>query len=194
MSDENSHEGIDWGWLTQSGLEVGCALIFARDVTEDEVFRAFGLDPSSAQMESWSFDPWHRRVRVGQAAGEWAFAIDESLVSLDLALHAKNVGRRLSTGTEAVVVSWTAKPTENFEYWADGTLVTSFEPYRASDRYGSEPDRFLHEMRLLGMLAEADEEDHLEGDLTATLNLATLALGIWLPRQIAMGPLATVTS
>jgi hypothetical protein len=129
---------------------------------------------------------------VGQV-GEWAFAIDPSLVRLDLALHAKNVGRRVSTGTEAVVVSWTAKPTENFEYWADGTLVTSFEPYRAADRYGSEPDRFLPEMRLLGMVAEEDEEDHLEDDLIATLNLATFALGIYLPRQIAMGPLATVT-
>jgi hypothetical protein len=93
------------------------------------------------------------------------------------------------------MVNWTAKPTEYFAYWADGTAVTAFEPYRCSvDRFGSDPDRFLPEMRLLGMVpGEDDEDDDLEQTLEATLNLATYALGIWLPEQVAMGPLATVT-
>jgi hypothetical protein len=193
MADEGAPASIDWGWLRQSALDAGCALVFARDITQDEMFWGFDLDPSSARVENWVFDPWLRRVRVGRACG-WTFAIDESMVSLDLALRARNVGGRLSPGTEAVVLSWTPKPTEDFEYWADGVLVTSFEPYRASDRFGSEPDRFLDEMRLVGLVAGADdEEDDLESDLVAALNLATFALGIWLPEQVAMGPLATVT-
>jgi hypothetical protein len=190
MADENAQAGGEWDWVKERLMG---ALIFARDVTQDEVFEAFDLDPSSARMEDWVDDPDHRQVRVGRL-GAWTFAIDEWLESLDLALHGKNVGERLSAGTEAVVVSWTPKPNENFEYWADGTLVTMFEAYRACDRVGSEPDRFLREMRQVGMVTEADDAaEGPEDDLIAALDLVTLALGIRLPEQVAMGPLATVT-
>ena len=40
--------------------------------------------------------------------------------------------------------------------------MTSFEPYRPDDRYGSEPDRFLGEMQQLGMVAEADDDARLD--------------------------------
>ncbi len=163
MADENAQPGGGWEWmLEESGLRLSCVLIFARDVTQDQVFEAFGID---APMES-----------------------------LNLAMHGKNVGRRLSAGTEVVLISSTAKPTENFEYWADGTWVTTFEPYRAFDRVGAEPDRFLREMRQGGMATEANNAaEGPEDDLGAALDLATLALGIRLSREIAMGPLATVT-
>jgi hypothetical protein len=193
MDDENDWASGEWEWLEDSALRLGCALIFARDVTQDEVFEAFELDPTSARMEGWVFDPDRRRVRVGRL-GAWAFAIDESMESLDLAIHGKNVGERLSAGTEAVIVSWTPKPNENFEYWADGTLVTRLEAYRAWDRDGSERDRFAREMRQVGMITEADDAaEGPEDDLIAALDLATLALGIRLPEQVAMGPLATIT-
>ena len=43
------------------------------------------------------------------------------------------------------------------------------------------------------MVTEADDAaEGPEDDLIATLDLATLALGIRLPEQVAMGPLATV--
>jgi hypothetical protein len=195
--DEEVQAGIDWSWLRRSHLELGCALFFARGVTQDEMFQAFGLNPASARMESLAggegLDPARPSVRVGEACG-WTFAIDPHLVSLDLAIRARSVRGRLSAATEGVEVTWTAKPTEDFAYWANGTLVTSFEPYRPDDRYGSEPDRFLGEMQQLGMVAEADDdEDDLDAPLIATLNLATLALGIWLPEQVAMGTLPTVT-
>ena len=192
MADENAQAGGQWEWLEGSELRVGCALIFARDVDQNEVFEAFGLDPSSARMEDWADDPEHRRVRVGRL-GAWTFAIDEWMESLALAVGEKNVGKRLSAGTEAVVISWTPKPNENFEYWADGTLLTRFEAYRAGDRGGSEPDRFLREMRQVGMVTEAGEDAQgPEDDLIAILDLVTLALGIRLPEQVAMGPLAAV--
>ena len=193
MAAENAQASGEWGWLEGSGLRLMCALIFARDVTQDQVFEAFDLDPASARIEDWVFDPDRRRVRVGRL-GAWTFAIDEQMESLHLALHGKNVGKRLSAGTEVVVVSWTPKPTEDFEYWADGTLVTTFEPYVARYRFGSEPDRFLREMRQVGMVTEAaDAAEGPKDDLIATLDLATVALGIRLPEQVAMGALATVT-
>jgi hypothetical protein len=193
MGGENAQASSEWDWLEESPLRLMCALIFARDVTQDQAFEAFGLDPSAARMEDRASGPDHRQVRVGRL-GAWTFAIDEEMESLDLALHGKNVGKRLSAGTEVVVVEWTPKPTEVFEYWADGTLVTRFEPYRACDRHGREPDRFLREMRQVGMVTEADDAGEGPGDdLIAALNLATAALGIRLPGRVAMGRLATVT-
>lgn len=192
MADESAQAIGPWDWLKESELRLGGALIFARDVDQDEMFDAFGLDPTSARMTDLA--PSQRQVRVGRHDA-WTFAIDPWMVSLDLAVGRKNVGERISAGTEAVVVGWTPKPTENFEYWADGVLVTSFEPYMARYRHGSEPDRFLTEMRQLGMVIESDDDDDDGPDdaLVAALELATVALGIWLPEQVAMGPLATVT-
>lgn len=193
MPDENDQGSSGWDWLAGSGLGLGCALIFARDVEQDEMFEAFSLDPTSARMDEWVFDPHRARVRVGRM-GEWTFAIDEHMISLDLAIHAKNVARWLSPGTEVVTIDWTPKPTESFEYWADGVQVTKLEPYRAFDRIGSDPDRFLREMRQVGMVTEQDDDADGPGNpLAAALNLATLALGIRLSEEVAMGPLATVT-
>lgn len=193
MNGGSAQASGEWDWLEESALRLMGALIFARDVTQDQVFEAFDLDPSAARMEDWTSGPGHRQVRVGRL-GAWTFAIDEDMESLDLALHGKNVGKRLSAGTEVVMVEWTPKPTEVFEYWADGTLVTKFEPYRACDRYGSEPDRFLREMLQVGMVTEADDAaEGPEDDLITALKLATVALGIRLPGRVAMGPLATVT-
>lgn len=193
MSSETDQASGGWDWLNGSALRLMCALFFARNVEQDEMFAAFGLDPGSARTEEWVFDPHSDRVRVGRT-GEWTFAIDEHMISLDLAMHGKNVGKRLSAGTEVVTVDWTPKPTENFEYWADGAWVTTFQPYRAFDRLGCDPDRFLHEMRQVGMVTERDgNEDGPDDDLIAVLDMAMLALGIWFPEEVAMGPLATIT-
>ena len=163
MGGENVQAGGEWDWLEGSALRLMCALIFARDVTQDQAFEAFGLDPAAAQMEDRASVPGRGQVRVGRLGG-WTFAIDEELESLDLALRGKNVGKRLSAGTEVVVIDWTPKPTERFEYWADGTLVTRFEPYRACDRDGRNPDRFLREMRQVGMVTEAGDPIVASGD------------------------------
>jgi hypothetical protein len=120
MADQNARASGEWDWLEESELRLMCVLIFARDITQDELFEAFDLDPSSARMEDRIYDPGHRRIRAGRL-GAWTFAIDEQGESLNRALHGKNVGKRLSAGTEVVVVSWTPKPTEDFEYWADGS-------------------------------------------------------------------------
>jgi hypothetical protein len=110
MAGENGQANGEWDWLESSALRLVCALIFARGVTQDEVFDAFGLDPSAAQVEDWTDDPAHRRVRVGRLGG-WAFAIDESMESLDLAIHGKNVAKRLSAGAEVPATATAASRT-----------------------------------------------------------------------------------
>jgi hypothetical protein len=83
-----------------------------------------------------------------------------------------------------------------FYYFADGTEVTSFEPLMARDRFGSDPDRFVSQMRQAGLRVDppADDDDNeLERDSgIAVLEMLTLALGIRLSREVAIGPLLTV--
>ena len=83
--------------------------------------------------------------------------------------------------------------------------MTSFDPLRAWDRSGRDPDRFLSEMRQAGLETEAPappppgtrrDLSALRRDyrdpVTSALGVLTLALGIRVPEQAATGPLLTV--
>jgi hypothetical protein len=107
---------------------------------------------------------------------------------------------RLSAGTEAAVVTW-ALTISDFQYLVDGEVATSFDLGIPWDRGGSsDPDRFLAQMRQLGLETEPPDEPGLEEEeepahfdpLVRTLEMLTLALGIHVSRQVAEGPLLTV--
>jgi hypothetical protein len=79
--------------------------------------------------------------------------------------------------------------------------VTSFEPYRAWDRTGSDRDRFLPETREVGLETQPPDEcstppsQERQQDfdpLLTALRMLTLTLGIRLPREVVEGPLLTV--
>jgi hypothetical protein len=200
--DERSAPG--WDWVLSGGIEIGGCLMFARGASPDRVIEAFGMDPTAAQvlpasraytalrLPVWddtarTIHPW---VRAGRS-GEWAFAIDQS--ALDIVGYHSRIARALSAGTDLVMFEWT-QTIDYFHYLVDGTEVTSFEPLRAWDRSGTEPDRFLREMRQSGLSA-----DPLAGTTSvdrdpriALLEMLTLTLGIRLPADIALGPLLTV--
>jgi hypothetical protein len=114
-----------------------------------------------------------------------------------------DAGSRLSAGTDAAVVWWTPKPTDGVWYLVDGHAVTIIEPSFPWRRGGTEPDRFVPEMRRAGLATEQpgflDEERPSPGweqwlefdELVAALGMLTLALGIRLPAGVARGPLLT---
>jgi Family of unknown function (DUF6461) len=197
-----------WEWLRRDDRPpMGC-LVFARDVDPDRIIELYGMEQRPAGMLSaeeaqdvFSFpDPESPYLRLGQI-GEWTFAIDATMLSTFLAVKGRNIGKQLSSGTETVVISWTEKPTEDVKYWRDGILVTSVEPYRAWDRTGSDRDRFVAEMRRVGLETEPPRESgkrpHEErpqdfDPLLAALEALTLALGIQLPQEVAEGPLLTL--
>ena len=217
-------DGPNWRWLKGWRYELMGCLVFARGAEPERVLQAFGLDPAAArtvsadQMGEVAGDPAARPpaaggvpVRAGRQ-GEWAFAIDLNAPAVD---HAEVV-RRLSASAEAVLVQWTPKPTAFIEYWADGTWTTSFDVRAAHQRAGADPDRFLREMRAVGLRteavdAEADRVRVLEerariiearrqgipievfDPFVAALDVLTLALGITLPADVAEGPLLTAT-
>ncbi|MGH3297842.1 MAG: DUF6461 domain-containing protein [Trebonia sp.] len=191
---------MDWDWVEETALDNGGTFTFARGASPGQVMTAFGMNPAKARLvpapdvaralhdPDWlrTEPPEHPWIRVG-VAGEWGFALDESMAGSggyeDAAVAA------LAASTEVVLFTHT-QTIDDFRYCADGTLVTMFEP-GGLDRYGTEPDRFVEQMRQVG-LPTAIGDDRAVNTMIALLQMLTVALGIWVPRDLALGPLLTV--
>jgi hypothetical protein len=196
-----------WEWMGSDDIRIVGSLMFARKVSAERIIEAFGMDPAAARLVTadgvsgalshplWDEDhPW---IRAG-TLGDWGFAL--SLTDLDMTDRRDNVARKLSSGTDVAVVAWT-QTVDTFEYWEDRVMVTLFEPLMASHRSGSEPDRFLAEMREAGLETErpdpqedasAVQRAEQSDPIIAVLDMLTRALGIRLPAEVALGPLLTV--
>lgn len=189
-----------WDWIEETALAIGGSISFARGASPERVMEAFGMNPANAfvataaqatrslpypdYLETYpAHHPW---IRVG-TAGEWGFAIDES--SGGYGGYEEDAARALSAGTEAVLVTQTAS-LSYFHYYVDGAEITAFEPLLAWDRFGTDPDRFLPYMRQAGV--RLDDDDAVTDPVIAVLDMVTLALGIRLSGDVALGPLLTV--
>lgn len=219
-----------WAWLGRDSRDLLGCLVFARDITPEQVIEGYGMDPATAQMlpldlvdeEEFLFpvfaddgyttvNPW---IRAGKL-GDWAFATNET--GGDRVGYHQEAAQRISAGTEAVVVIWTST-IDSLYYYADGTLMMGVADVGMPwYRGGSDPDRFVTEMRRVGLQVERPDPDEQQArnldertrileaqregreieifdPLVATLEMLTLALGIQLPEEVAWGPLLTVQS
>jgi Family of unknown function (DUF6461) len=190
----------EWDWIEETGLSLGGSISFARGASPERVMEAFGMQPANASIATAAqaeqslpypdyletYPAHHPWIRVG-TAGEWGFAIDES--SGGYGGYEEDAARALSAGTEAVLVTKTAS-ISYFHYYVDDAEVTAFEPLRGWERFGTDPDRFLPYMRQAGV--PLDDEDAIKDPVIAVLEMVTLALGISLSRDVALGPLPTV--
>ena len=161
---------------------------------------AFGMNPAKARLvpasdvaqalhdPDWlrTYPPEHPWIRVG-VAGEWGFALDES--SAGYGGYEEDAAAALAASTDVVLFTHT-QTIDYFSYSAGGTATTSFEP-GGLDRYGTEPDRFVEQMRQVG-LPTTIGDDRAANPMIALLQMLTVALGIWVPRDLALGPLLTV--
>jgi hypothetical protein len=187
--------GDDWGWVLRGGMEVCGCLIFARHASPEQMIAAFGLDPGTARLlpperagEAVGYPvSGYGKARVtapvvcAGRSGEWAFAIDEFILSNELAVKGHRVPLHLPAGTETAVVTWT--PTiSTAEYWADGQQRAFF------DLDLDDPELFLGQAGLdvdiAGQVDFNTPESHV-----AALRMLTLALGVLVPAEAADGPL-----
>lgn len=193
----------EWDWFRETNLVLGGSLMFARGAGPERVMAAFGMNPANARLvpaaqaeqslpyADWqeTYPPEHPWVRAG-TTGDWGFAIDES--SSGWGGYEEDAARELSVGTDVVWVNFN-QSLDTFWYYSDSVEVTSFEPLRAWERSGTEPDRFLPAMRRAALRVDLPEEnDDFRNPRDAVLEMLTTALGIRLPRDIALGPLLTV--
>ncbi len=189
-----------WSWISKTNLGIGGSFTFARGASPDRVMEAFGMNPANAFVVSAAqavrslpypddgetHPPEHPWIRVG-TTGEWAFALDES--SGGSGGYEEDAARALSAGSEAALLTHVG-PLNTFHFYADGAEVTAFEPMRAWDRWGTDPDRFLPYMQAAGL--SPDDDTAPRGAVIAVAEMLTLALGIRLDEGTALGPLRTV--
>ena len=147
----------------------------------------------AAPYPDWSrtYPPEHPWIRVG-TTGEWGFALDES--ASGFGDYAQDAAYALSAGTEAILVTHTAS-IDGFHYYADEIEVAAFEPLRAWERWGTDPDRFVPQMRTVGLAVSPPPPGSyppFRNPRIAALDMLTLALGVQLPREVALGRLLTV--
>jgi uncharacterized protein DUF6461 len=193
---------LDWDWVRETNLHIGGSFVFTHGAPPDRIMTAFGMSPVKARLvpasavdealhdHDWlrTHPPEHPWIRVGEA-GEWGFAIDES--SGGYGGYEDGAALELSAGTEAALFTHT-QTIDYFHYYVDSTEVTAFEPLRGWERFGTEPDRFAEQMRQVGLRTEIDDHDDVTDPVTGLLEMLTVALGIWVPRDVALGPLLTV--
>lgn len=180
-----------WAWV-QEEYPNGIRLTFVRGISPERITAALGADPRDSRWltaEVTYETLGHPFARVGRS-GEWAFCIDNCFFNVG---DFSPTARELSARTELALMD--SLTSDYFFYFADGTEVTSFEPLLAFDRGGSDPDRFVDQMRQVGLDVEQPPDDAALSDVNpeiATLDMLTLAFGIRLSRDVALGPLATV--
>ena len=194
---------VDWDWVVEetSLLDIGGSFTFARGASPGQIMTAFGMNPARARLvpasdvaqalhdPDWlqTYPPEHPWIRVG-VADEWGFALDESSAGYGGYEHA--AAAALVARHDVVLLTHT-QTIDDFSYCAGGALVTMFEPMRGWERYGTEPDRFVEQMRQVG-LPTTIGDDRAVDPMIALLQMLTVALGIWVPRDLALGPLLTV--
>jgi hypothetical protein len=78
----------------------------------------------------------------------------------------------------------------NFWYYVNSVQVTEFEPLLYSTRFGTDPDRFLPHMQAAGFPPDGRRDEYPDWpaqNVPTLLAMLTLALGIRLSREVAMG-------
>ena len=188
-------EGSDWDWFGEA-YPFGIDLMFVRGAEPERVIEALGADPAAARLLSAAAAVetlGYSWVRAGRT-GEWTFAMGAASLSTQ---EYEQAGLILSAGTE-LVLFLAGMELDYFLYCADGATVTSFEPLTPAWRDGTDPDRFVPQMRQAGLdvdpPADDDESEGEPSPTTALLKMLTLALGIRLSRETAMGSLLTARS
>jgi hypothetical protein len=190
---------MDWDWVNET-FDIGGAFLLARGASPEQMMTAFGMNAARARLvpasdvaqalhdPDWlrTYPPEHPWIRVG-VAGEWGFALDVSAAGYGG--YEEDAVAALAASAEVVLFTHT-QTIDDFRYYARGDLVTMFEPGML-DRYGSEPDRFVEQMREVGLPADIGD-DRAADPKIALFRMLTIALGIRVPRDLALGPLLTV--
>jgi Family of unknown function (DUF6461) len=191
----------EWGWIRDPDFRIGGFVLFAHGVRAERVIQAFGMDPATAvslplarSSEALRYPvtderhyPIHPWIRAGQES-EWGFAINQGFMD---ASELVSAARELSAHTDVAAFQWTMT-IDYFRYLVDGTVVTEFEPLGAFERAGTEPDRFLPQIRQVGLRAAPGDTRTTREPRISMLEILTLALGIRLPSDVVHGPLLTV--
>ncbi|MEU9833196.1 DUF6461 domain-containing protein [Streptosporangium sp. NPDC048047] len=138
----------EFRWLSDcEDLDEIYCVSFVRGLAPDEVLRRFTVDENTLE-ECDAADC------IGTAKiGDWTLVVEPGgwLLAADPEIYTR-VGR----GTEIVSVCRHDYAADTFAYIVGGEPVVEFEPVLPDDRSGTDPDRFIKEMREIGLDPDHD--------------------------------------
>ena len=190
----------DWSWLASPAGVVldGGALTFVHRMDPDEVFRKFGLDPSSAQMmtaEEALGDPVLRTagflsgpqwIRVA-VSGEWTVVIEY----VQMKTHIDSISSLMARDTEVVYIAANENDPAEVRYLSHGQLVFAFTCGGGYDsRAGTQRHMFDNELTDSGLI-DFSSDATIADNCVAMMAILGRRLGFTLTPETVTGPLPT---
>ncbi|WP_182904992.1 DUF6461 domain-containing protein [Microbispora sp. H13382] len=179
---------VKFGWLSGDGpLGSIFGVSFVRGLAPREVLVRLGVDEST--IDEMTFEEldenaeecleisdgmdaaWAGAVRTGDwtvlvEPGGWRVAAETGVLE------------RVSRGTEVVAVSRHDYASDDFAHAIDGRVITRFEPLAPHLRSGDDPDRWIGEMRDVGLGRDGFDDAMPEGSIAAAFALAGVITGV----------------
>lgn len=158
-----------YAWTEDDSVVMYC-LTYVEGVSAVDVLRFLEADVMPVVMgpEQVAIEAARRRRRGVRVAtvGHWAVLVElaSSLGNMPETLE------RLSMGSRALCVLQTGAGMDLVSYYERGVLMCQFEPTLPRVRRGTDPDRFLSDMKAVGI-----DPDAPEGFLTPTLAAVAFA-------------------
>lgn len=178
----------EFRWLSaREPLDETYCVSFVRGLSQGEVLRRFGVDEST--MEEVTFDELGGRsvesMRADAAGYIGAAKIDDWTLVIEpggwqIAVD-PNICAPVSRGTEVVSVCCHDYASDAFAYIVDSEPVVLFDPMFPGERLGSDPDRFVEEMREAGLDPEHDidiDDSHIDFPMERSFALASRITGL----------------
>ncbi|WP_371784213.1 DUF6461 domain-containing protein [Streptosporangium subroseum] len=178
----------EFRWLSDSDPlgEIYC-VSFVRSLSPEEVLRRFGVDEGT--LEEVAFNELEERSvesmrddaagYIGAAKiGDWTVVIEPGGWQI---AGDSEIGGRVSRGTEVVSVCCHEYASDTFAYLVDGEPVVWFDPMLPDARSGSDPDRFVKEMREVGLDPEHDidiDDSDIDFPMERSFALASRITGL----------------
>jgi hypothetical protein len=164
-----------------------------RGRTPDEVIEAYGGevgDAAPATLDrAWDLGQHGDRVLFVGPVGDQVLAVEDN----GWQGSRPEVLRELS-GDQAAALSvfWNVNADSQVALAVDGKLVTHFEVLSPEQRWGSDPDRLLPQLRAAGFRTDGDG-DEVDDDGTArALSVMAALTGVAVTREVLAGPFRAV--
>ncbi|MBG0826994.1 hypothetical protein HS041_04315 [Planomonospora sp. ID67723] len=178
-----------FGWLSMEDGPLGqiYGVSFVRGLSPHEVFARLDVDVETIEEKTFEELEDDAYEYVEESNGSYAgyvgaVEVDGWTVLIEpsdwrVALE-PGVLDRLSRGTEVVSVDRHAYASDNFVHAVDGDVVTRFEPSAPHLRSGGDPDRWVSQMRDVGLGRRTSDDPAPDDHIASTFALVSIITGI----------------
>jgi hypothetical protein len=183
-----------FGWLSrdESPLHDIYGVSFIRDLSPHEALTRLGVDTDT--IEEMTFDELDEYANEsmlesdGDARYVGAVKVDDWTVLIEPSgwrvAAEPGVRERVSRGTEVVSVNRHDYASDDFIHTIDGDVITRFEPLVPHLRSGSDPDRWVHQMRDVGLGRRTFDDPIPDDRIASAFALASIITGISFSRDV----------